>query len=458
MVLSRPGDMSSHSIAVQRGRKSPITLLVALVTGLGGGCSKDPQSQPRGSHADIGLQPEPAARTTDAPEQATDGPTTAAGNGSNHPPRSQADVSEAEGVRVEGAIAQGDSLSRVFHRAGLDAREIHGLTLALSAVMDPEKVRVGQRYGLSLREDGTFDTFTLALTPVLEVRVERDEEGKLEAKKTELETEIRIEEIGGRVERSLYASITAGGEHASLVGFLVGVFEYDINFFTDTRAGDMFKIIVEKELVDGEFVGYRHLLAAEYAGQVGTYRAFWWNPKGGRRGRYVDGQGRGIARTLLKTPLKFTRVSSEFDRRRMHPVLHRTKGHYGVDYAAPRGTPVRAAASGKITVRERRKGAGNLVIISHDHGMKTVYMHLDKFRKGQAVGQQVGQKTVIGYVGSTGLSTGPHLHFGVKIAGQYVDPQKVKMKRGPGVSRQDRRQFKRHAAKLGKRLEAISTR
>jgi len=355
-------------------------------------------------------------------------------------------------------LEEGDSLSRVLHRAGLGAREIHELTVALSAVMDHEKVRVGQAYSLSLDDGGALEAFTLALTPALEIRVERNERDELQAKKIERATEIRIEEVGGTIEQSLWASLTAEDEHVSLVSLFVDVFEYDINFFTDTQAGDAFKIIVEKELVDGAFVGYRHLLAAEYSGQVGTYRGFWWDPKEDGRGRYVDDQGRGIARTLLKTPLEYTRVSSQFDRRRMHPVLHRVKGHYGVDYAAPTGTPVRAAAAGTIAVRERRKGAGNLVVISHDHGMKTVYMHLDRFRKGQAVGQRVGQKTVIGYVGTTGLSTGPHLHFGLKLGGRYVDPQKVKMKRGPGVSSGERRQFKRRVAELARRLEAISTR
>jgi murein DD-endopeptidase MepM/ murein hydrolase activator NlpD len=448
--------MRSPSIAARLGRTSWKPRFAVLLISLGIGCSGDARTLQRGSTEGGQKAVAQIARATNTVTSAAESPETKASTDTSGP--SQTDEHSSTGPNqgpFEGTIEAGDSLSRVLHRAGLDAREIHEVTVALSAVMDPEKVREGQTYSLTPGEDGSLDAFTLSLSPVIEVRVEPNEQDQLEAKKIERETEIHVEEVGGTIEQSLWASLTAGGEHASLVGLFVNVFEYDINFFTDTRAGDAFKLIVEKELVDGTFVGYRHLLAAEYAGKAGAYRAFWWDPKKKGRGRYVDDQGRGIARTLLKTPLQFTRVSSKFDRRRMHPVLHRVKGHYGVDYAAPTGTPVRAAAAGTIVVRERRKGAGNIVIINHAHGMKTVYMHLDRFRRGQEVGQRVEQKTVIGYVGSTGLSTGPHLHFGVKIGGRYVDPLKVKMKRGPGVSRQHRARFKRHVAELGKRLEAI---
>src|SRR5690606_594403 len=138
-----------------------------------------------------------------------------------------------------------------------------------------------------------------------------------------------------------------------------------------------------------------------------------------------DEKGHSSEKTLLKTPLKFHRISSKFDRRRMHPVLHTTRAHLGIDYAAPTATPVWAAASGTVVHRAPSGGAGNMVILRHDGGLQTVYMHLSKFASGQKVGQRVNAKTVIGYVGTTGLSTGPHLHFGVKQNGAFIDPSKL---------------------------------
>lgn len=150
---------------------------------------------------------------------------------------------------------------------------------------------------------------------------------------------------------------------------------------------------------------------------------------------------------MLKTPLKFARISSGFDRRRMHPVLHTVRAHLGIDYAAPVGTPVWAAASGVVSFRGPSGGAGNLVMIRHDSGIETAYMHLSKFASIK-VGQRIDAKTVIGYVGTTGLSTGPHLHFGVKKNGAYVDPSKLAPMRGRGVPSSQRDAFRAEAAKL----------
>jgi murein DD-endopeptidase MepM/ murein hydrolase activator NlpD len=322
--------------------------------------------------------------------------------------------------------------------------------------MDPQAVRPGQRYRLALDQIGELESFAFARTPIVEVQVEREANGELVATEVRRETDVELVGAGGTIERSLSACITGRGEHPSLVSFFVDVFAYDIDFHVDTHPGDTFRILVEKESIDGAFLRYRRVLAAEYRGKVGAHRAFWWQPPGGKKGRYVDDRGRGVAKTLLKTPLKYTRISSGFDRHRMHPILHREKGHYGVDYAAPRGTPVWASADGTITFRDRKGGAGNMIVLDHGGGLKTVYMHLDSFARGQKVGQRVAQKTVIGYVGSTGLSTGPHLHFGLKVGGRYVDPTEFEMQRGPGVPRKHMKGFRRERARLGARLEAIS--
>ncbi|MCA9718696.1 MAG: M23 family metallopeptidase [Myxococcales bacterium] len=183
---------------------------------------------------------------------------------------------------------------------------------------------------------------------------------------------------------------------------------------------------------------------------------FSWVDPGTKNEGYYDEEGRGVAKTFLKSPLKFTRISSGFNPKRMHPVLHRVKGHMGTDYAAPEGAPVWAAADGTITFRGKRGGAGNMVIMRHEGGLSTLYMHLSKFARGQRVGQRVKQKTVIGYVGSTGLATGPHLHFGVRKGGRYVDPQSVGNHRAGGVGKQHLARYKRTIAPLVRQLDALA--
>jgi murein DD-endopeptidase MepM/ murein hydrolase activator NlpD len=289
------------------------------------------------------------------------------------------------------------------------------------------------------------------------VRAVRGADGALAGERSD--AEISVEEVanGGTIESSQWAAGKATGEDAALVAFMVDVFAYDLDFYVDTHQGDTFRMIVEKEYVGPELLRYGRVLAAEYRGKAGTFRAFHWQPPGEPEGRYFDEQGRSIEKTFLKTPLKFSRVSSRFNPRRMHPILHVRRGHFGVDYAAPTGTPIWAAAPGKIVFRGRRGGAGNCVILAHDNGYQTTYMHMSRFQRGQSVGRRVRAKEVIGYVGMTGLASGPHLHFSVKIRGKYVDPQKIKMTRGAPVAKAQREEFERHIASNVARLATVST-
>jgi murein DD-endopeptidase MepM/ murein hydrolase activator NlpD len=156
---------------------------------------------------------------------------------------------------------------------------------------------------------------------------------------------------------------------------------------------------------------------------------------------YFVPEGRSLRRAYLKTPLNFRRLSSRYNSKRFHPVLHTTKGHYGVDYAASVGTPVWAAAEGTVAMAARSGGAGNMVVLNHPSNVSTVYMHLSRFAKGLKAGQKVRQRQLIGHVGSTGLSTGPHLHYGMKVRGRYVDPLKFKIPKGEMLSRGDRIRF-----------------
>jgi murein DD-endopeptidase MepM/ murein hydrolase activator NlpD len=359
---------------------------------------------------------------------------------------------------IDGKVGKSDTLGRVLKKSGLTAAEADEVIRALSGVFDFKTMRAGQTYRIERGADGRVKSFELVVSKVQTIRAERAATGALVGKADNSQTRIQIRSIGGRIDSSLYAAIMASGENAALVDFFVDVFAYDLDFYNDTQDGDTFRVVVEKQVrdgqsgPDGDFVRYRRILAAEYAGKVGTFRTFWFGDG------YFDDSGQSSERTLLKTPLKFQRVSSGFDRARMHPVLHTVRAHLGIDYAAPTGTPVWAAAGGIITHRGDGGGAGNLVMIKHDGGIETAYMHLSKFADGLRVGQHIAAKTVIGYVGATGLATGPHLHFGVRKNGAFVDPSKLVPVRSRAVAGKDMPAFKSEIGRLAARLAAISIR
>jgi murein DD-endopeptidase MepM/ murein hydrolase activator NlpD len=375
---------------------------------------------------------------------------TGSGTGSGAAPAASAPIGPP-GV-IDGKVGKSDTLGRLLKKSGLTAVEADEVIRALSGVFDFKSMRAGQTYRIERGPDGRVKLFQLVVSKVQTVRAERGDGGALIGKADNSQTRIEIKSIGGRIDTSLYAAIKAAGESAALVDFFVDVFAYDLDFYNDSHDGDTFRVIVEKQVRDAEgggteLVRYHRILAAEYAGKVGAFRTFWF------RDGYFDADGRSSERTLLKTPLKFQRVSSGFDRARMHPVLHTVRAHLGIDYAAPTGTPVWAAASGVITQRGPAGGAGNLIILQHDGGIETAYMHLSKFADGQKVGQRVAAKTVIGYVGATGLATGPHLHFGVRQNGDFIDPSKLTPARSRTVPTADREAFR---AEIGQREAALA--
>jgi len=315
-----------------------------------------------------------------------------------------------------------DTLGSVLYREnfGTDAGNI---IAAISKLVDPKLIRAGENYAVALDDEGSPDTFEYRPTKILRYIVTKQADGGWKATKREKPLEIKVSQVGGTVESSLYGSISKAGEYPALVSLLVELFAWDLNFYTDTHPGDQWKVVIEKKYLGDEFYRYGNVLAAEYSGKAGTFRGFYWNPTKGRgQGKYYDEKGQSLARSMLKSPLRFVRISSKFDLKRFHPVLHKIKAHLGVDYAAPVGTPVWAPASGKVVDMGMKRGSGNTIVLSHPTGIQTKYYHLSRFAKGLKIGKRVAQKEVIGFVGTTGLSTGPHLHFSVVRNGHFINP------------------------------------
>lgn len=340
----------------------------------------------------------------------------------------------AEDGSLLGAFEPSDTLSTVLAREGFGGAA-GNVTAALSKLVDPKLIRAGEKYQVDRDDEGNPEGFQYMPTPVLHYFVSQKPDGTWVAKKQEKPLEIKTAQVFGTVESSLYESASKAGESGALVSLMVDLFAWDINFYTDTHPGDHWKVIVEKQYLGGQFYKYGRLLAAEYSGKTGTFRGFYWNPTDERgKGRYYDEKGQALAKSMLKTPLRFVRISSKFDRKRLHPVLHTVRAHLGVDYAAPPGTPIWASMAGKVVQAEMLRGSGNTIVIQHGNGLQTRYYHLSRFAKNLKAGKQVQQKEVIGYVGSTGLSTGPHLHFSVVKNGQFIDPAKMGVMREAGPS------------------------
>jgi murein DD-endopeptidase MepM/ murein hydrolase activator NlpD len=367
-------------------------------------------------------------------------------------PEATPEVNPDEDARVQAGVAgPSDTLAAVLKREGVPPPAAGQAIAALTKVFDPRTVRAGQAYTLRFDSEERLRAVEWRTTPATMFRAERKGDAWRAARET-APIETKVIEVGGTIDSSLYDAVKRSGESTVLVGFFVDMFAWDINFYIDTQAGDRFKIVAEKLYLAGKFYKYGRVLAAEYAGHTGTFRAFWYEPEPGR-GAYYNDRGESIVKSLLKTPLKFVRISSNFDRHRFHPILHTERAHLGVDYAAPTGTPVWATASGRVTWKGPRGGAGNCIMVAHAGGMESVYMHLSKYARGLEVGQSVRQKQVIGYVGATGLATGPHLHFSVKIGGHFVDPLRLKPAREAPLPAKYREGFR---LAIAPRLEALA--
>jgi murein DD-endopeptidase MepM/ murein hydrolase activator NlpD len=248
------------------------------------------------------------------------------------------------------------------------------------------------------------------------------------------QVEVPIERVrvakGGYVAGSLGDALDHNGLGRSLIGVFVDTFSSVVNFGTQTRSGDAFRIIVDEERIDGEFLRYGRVYAIEYTGErSGAHQAFFFQPRDSE-GDFYDETGRTMHGGWLRTPVAYDRISSPFDLHRMHPVLHRVMPHNGLDYAASSGTPVWAAAEGTVIWAGERGANGNLVGIRHADGFESYYAHLSRIERGIRVGVEVRQRQAIGAVGTTGRSTGPHLHFGLKRRGAFVDP--ARHLNGPG--------------------------
>jgi murein DD-endopeptidase MepM/ murein hydrolase activator NlpD len=355
-------------------------------------------------------------------------------------------------------FGQARSFRHALVAAGLSRDECTALETSLDGVLDFRRCQPDDRMFIERDASGGLVRFEYHPDNTEYVVSRRSADGSLASERvTRPIDHIRIVRVG-RVQSSIGEALEQAGLGRSLVGVFVDVFGGRANFNTDTRAGDTFRIVVDEDRLDGTFLRYGTVHAIEYEGsRTGTLQAFYYETSPGD-GDYYDATGRSLHGSWLRTPLRYDHISSPFDPNRLHPILRRVKPHNGVDLAAGTGTPVWAAAAGIVTWAGPKGPNGNLIAIRHDGGYQSFYAHLHRIEAGITRGVHVAQRQVIGQVGTTGRSTGPHLHFGLKRGSAFLDPMAVINGPGRMLPAGHLGAFRRHARALARELEAAGRR
>jgi murein DD-endopeptidase MepM/ murein hydrolase activator NlpD len=339
-----------------------------------------------------------------------------------------------------GTVDRGESLFDELVAGGISANETDRLVRSLSEVVNMKRLKPGECYEVYTNESGRLSSFKYVRS-ARERILGRDVDGEFTCWIEKAPLEERLRRIEGTIESSLWESLVARGADPELVLKLADLFAWEIDFLTDPRSGDTYDLVAQEFCLGDSAVEQGDILAARYRGRGKTWIAVGFMGSDGVR-RYYGPDGHSLRRAFLKSPLNYRRISSHFTHRRFHPILKRYRPHLGVDYAASVGTPVVSIGDGVVARACWNGGFGNYVEIKHNSVYTTTYGHLSKYGPGIRKGVRVRQNQVIGYVGSTGLSTGPHLDFRVKKHGSYVNPLKLKSPRSEPVSQEDMARFR----------------
>lgn len=346
---------------------------------------------------------------------------------------------------------KGDTLSTIFSKAGLSAETLHDALSSSKEARKLSQLKVGQIFEFDLTNSGELIELRSKISSLESVSLKRSEKG-FTFKRDLVKPAIRSKYAYGVINSSLFVSAKNAGLPYGLTLDMANVFGYDIDFAQDIVKGDQFEVIYEEKVVEGKVVGTGNILAARFTNRGKAYTAVRFTNKQGSSS-YYNAQGMSLRKAFLRTPVDFARISSRFSSGRRHPILNKIRAHQGVDYAAPRGTPIRAAGDGKVILAGRKGGYGNTVILRHGNSYQTLYAHMNGFAKGIRNGAPVKQGQVIGYIGTTGLSTGPHLHYEFQINGRHVDPLAQKKLMADPIASADKAKFIKMSQPLMARMD-----
>ncbi|EMR12400.1 peptidase [Methylophaga lonarensis MPL] len=352
-------------------------------------------------------------------------------------------------------VANGDNLSLIFPRVGLTARDVYNVAQTPGDIQALLNLRPGQtmRFGITKDDDAKLSVLELEISPLETLIVSAAESGYT-AERSIRELETHQQQAAGEIQSSLFAAGIQAGMSDKLIMELAYVFGWDIDFALDIRKGDSFRVIYEEGYLDGNKISDGNILAAEFTNRGRTYRAIRFTDSDGHAD-YYTADGRSMRRAFNRTPVHFSRISSRFNPNRLHPVLGTNRPHRGVDYAAPTGTPIMATGNGRVESIGNQGGYGLTVVLSHGGKYTTLYAHMSRFKSGLKRGDRVRQGDVIGYVGMTGLATGPHLHYEFRVNGVHRDPLTVELPQAEPIADKYRQAFQQQAQPLLAKLDNL---
>jgi len=360
-------------------------------------------------------------------------------------------VSPFEAAQI--VIHRNDTLDAIFRKMELSLADLAELRSLPDVRKSLDRLRPGDIIMLT-HLNGELKSLTRKLSDTATLSVTRSDDG-FNANIIENPLEVQETSLSGTIDSSLFGAVNSAGGSDSLAVELADVFKYDIDFVNEVQPGDRFAVAYQQQWQDGEFVRDGEILAAEFVNKGKTFRAVRYIMPDGSA-EYFTPDGHSVRKAFLRFPVAFGRVSSGFNLHRRHPILNTVRAHKGIDFAAPVGTPVKAAGSGRVVFRGIKGGYGNVVILAHAGSVTTLYGHMSRFVRGLHVGDKVKQGEVIGYVGMTGLATGPHLHYEYRVNGVHRNPATIPLPKAESIPAQLLADFEAKTAPLLARLDAIS--
>ena len=379
-----------------------------------------------------------AAILSDEPEPADipSGAALAAWSEEFHPPLAL--PPEPVYQRLTHTVRPGDTLERLFRYNKLSMNDLAAIVQLPVASKHLVMVRPGDTFEIH-HDDGRLMSLYRELSLTKALQISRNDDAFI-AELIDRPIDVRRKHAYGRIDSSLFESAAAAGLPDKLIMNLAGIFAWDVDFVLDIRSGDDYHILYEEIWQDGELVTTGDIIAAEFNNDGRTYHAIRYvDPEGSAD--YFTPEGRSVRKAFVRAPVDFTRISSRFNPRRKHPILNTIRAHKGVDYAAPRGTPIKAAGDGKVIFRGRKGGYGNTIILQHGGNITTLYAHMSSFAKNAGKGRRVRQGQTIGFVGSTGLATAAHLHYEYRLNGVHRNPRTVALPQADPIRDEYRNEF-----------------